>query len=169
MLFAPNWNIGKKKKKRLPSKVLSNSSTSTQSLPYLPSKEGPSQSWWDSQGFSIKLLSIIPLNSQEETKIKINGKPCHILVDTWATLHSGACRCDCRKTGKSQRSQNSYRSQLSWMSVVPAWQRKVKFQVVPFFPNLDSLVVDLNSDCFLAQHVAFTGNTFSVWVFRPWI
>lgn len=50
--------------------------------PYLPSKEAPlcPQGWPDSKGVSGKLLPIIPLNSQEETRIKVNEKPCQLLV-----------------------------------------------------------------------------------------
>ena len=42
------------------------------------------QGEWDSEGFSDKLLTVIPLNSQGETKT--NGKPCKILVGE--NLHS---------------------------------------------------------------------------------
>ena len=67
----------------------------------------PLLSWQDSEGFSDKLLPVIPLNSQVKTKIKINGKLCQILVDSEATFSAlnlqGACRWDPGKTGKNQQ------------------------------------------------------------------
>ena len=57
---------------------------------------------------SDKLLSVIPLNSQVETKIKTNGKPCQILVDTRTyTLHCKlhsleSVEWDSGETGRSQ-------------------------------------------------------------------
>lgn len=48
------------------------------------SQRRPFQGEWDSEGFSDKLLTVIPLNSQGQTKK--NGKPCKILVDQ--NLHS---------------------------------------------------------------------------------
>lgn len=42
------------------------------------------QGEWDSEGFSDKLSTVIPLNSQGQTKI--NGKPCKILAGQ--NLHS---------------------------------------------------------------------------------
>lgn len=53
--------------------------------PYLPPND-LSQSWQDSEISSGKVLPLIPLNSQGETKSKINGKPCQILVDTGASF-----------------------------------------------------------------------------------
>lgn len=47
---------------------------------------GPLHNRKVSGGFSSKLLPVITLNSQEKTKIKINGKPYQILVDTITTL-----------------------------------------------------------------------------------
>ena len=47
---------------------------------------GHSQNCRDSEGLSCKQLPEMPLTSQGETKIKINGKSCQILVDTRATL-----------------------------------------------------------------------------------
>lgn len=44
------------------------------------------QKQWGSLGPSGKLLPIITLNSQGETKIKIKEKSCQILVDTRATF-----------------------------------------------------------------------------------
>jgi len=57
---------------------------------------GSSQSWWDSEGFSGKLLCY-SLKQPRETKIKINEKSCQILVDT------RGYRGDPGKTGRSQR------------------------------------------------------------------
>lgn len=39
-----------------------------------------------SKGFAAKLLPIIPLNIKVETKINIDGKPCHTLVNFGATF-----------------------------------------------------------------------------------
>ena len=46
--------------------------------------------WWESLGFCGKLLPVIPLNTkiQDETKIKVNRKPCQIMVYRRATLYS---------------------------------------------------------------------------------
>ena len=44
--------------------------------------------WWESLGFCGKLLPVIPLSNQDETKIKMNRKLCQILVDMRATLCS---------------------------------------------------------------------------------
>lgn len=49
---------------------------------------GRSQGRWDPKELFNKLLPVIPLNSLGETKIKINGKLCQILIDTGATLFS---------------------------------------------------------------------------------
>lgn len=50
--------------------------------PNLSPKEGThmelSQVWQDSEGLSSQVLPLIPLNSQGETKIKINRKSCQI-------------------------------------------------------------------------------------------
>ena len=67
---------------------------------------GLSQSWQDSKGFSGKLLPLVPLNSQGETKITINGKTFQIFVcistalSTVNLTHWGSCRWDPGKTGK---------------------------------------------------------------------
>lgn len=65
----------------------------------------------------------------------MNGKPCHILVNT------RACKWD---TGRSQwrvRILTRISSPQS-LSVVPSQERKIKFHVVPPFPNPDRLVIN---------------------------
>ena len=74
-----NWDtekkivLKKKKKKDCPQRSYANSST------WVHLHLSPQYS----EGFSGKLLSVIPLNSQGENKIKSNGKPCQILIDTY--------------------------------------------------------------------------------------
>ena len=66
---------------------------------YLLPKEdpymSPSQSWQGSKRPSGKLLTVIPLNSQRETKIKINGwgQP-HGLVVEFGMLHFSSLGSD---------------------------------------------------------------------------
>lgn len=63
---------------------------SAKSAPLLVSKgdlrRSPSHSARDSEVFSDNLRPVIPLNSQQETKTEINGKPCPILVDSRARV-----------------------------------------------------------------------------------
>ena len=126
--------------------------------PYLPSKEGPSQGWPDSQRFSCQLLSVIPFNSPGEAKIKINEKPCRVLTDTG--LHSLLETLLTLEPadgilGKPAEAKEGWEflpaSARSDLCSAPL--RKVKFQVFPSFPKPEPLVVDpfspRNSRCLL--------------------
>lgn len=117
--------------------------------PYLPSMKYPnvglSQVWWDSEGHSRKLLPVIPLNSQGKTKIKVNGKPCQLPVDTWAIFSKLNSLMPELTPGKncqkSAKGETPYQHQFSQTSVVPGHERKVKLHIVPFFPNPDPLLI----------------------------
>ena len=71
------------------------------------------------------------------------GKPRQILVDTAATLYFKDNSLQSLQIGsrrnwqKQPEVKNSSQSQVSPISVVPGQERKVKFQVVPSFPNSD--------------------------------
>lgn len=89
----------------------SNPSTVSRMIPHLTLKDdpylGPSQCWWDSNGFSGKLLPVISLKSQGETKLEINGKPYQIfLIPGTHSLnftYSGAWRWAAGKTDRNLR------------------------------------------------------------------
>ena len=106
--FAIKWHTGKKTVLKDFVKFFhTNANASISTLKRGPPMGLP-QDWRDSEGFSNKLLPVTPFNSQGETKIKINGKPCQILVDTRATLSTlnptclEAYRWDPEKTGRRQ-------------------------------------------------------------------
>lgn len=90
----------------------------------------------DSEEFSSKVLPVIPLNRQGEAKIKINGKPWQILVDTGATLiksHSEACRRDAWKLAEVHEGQE-FLPEAALPDLLPGQERKVKFHTSFPFP-----------------------------------
>ena len=82
----------------------------------------PPTGWWDSKGFSGKLLPVISLKSQRETKFEINGKLCQIFVDTWKALSKfhllWSLKMGCWENWqKPEKSEDQ--CQPPWISVVP--------------------------------------------------
>lgn len=73
-------------------------------------------------------MAVIPLNSQG--KLKMNGKPCQILVDNWSyTLRPlGSCGWGLGKTGRGWlRVRVLTRvSSPGSLSAVPSWEGKIK-------------------------------------------
>lgn len=116
---------------------------------------GPSQGWWDSDGFSGELLPVIPLNSQGKTKIKTNEKPWQILGDiraTLSTLNSLALELDDRILGKLAEASEGWEflPESAPPDLYSAQSRdsKVKFHVVPHW--LSILFSPRDSYCLLA-------------------
>ena len=99
-------------------------------LPYRPLPE--LMGLQDSKGFPGKVLSYaIFLNSQGKLKLK------------WIRNQS------LQRGFLEKLAEASWRvrilTTISWISVMLSWERKVKFHVVPFFPNPDLLVIDASS------------------------
>ncbi|XP_044915224.1 uncharacterized protein LOC109500673 isoform X2 [Felis catus] len=109
-----------------------------------PSEEPPYHLGWshtqgDPEECSSKLLDVISLKLQEETKIKINGKPCQILVDTRAILptfnltRSGDSRWDPGETGRSQQRMRIHtRVSYSGSLYCPVERRRENYVLVSF-------------------------------------
>lgn len=95
---------------------------------------------------TLRDFLVIPLNSQWETKI--NEKPCQIQVDIKGTLfniHSEAYRCNPGKIVRSWQRMRILARITSPEHVSSAQLRKVKFNVIPSFPNPDPLVINPSS------------------------
>ena len=97
--------------------------------------------WWESLGFCGKLLPVTPLNTkiQDETKIKVNRKPCQILVYRRATLYSlstSHSRAYQWHPGKIGRSLYRVRilTRVSSSKLLENLE-KVTFHTVSSFPN----------------------------------
>ena len=120
-----------------------------QTPPYLPLKEapymGPSQDSQDSEEFSGKLLHH-SLKQPREVKIKINLK-----------------KLEPEKIVRSQRNMRILTRASSPISrsVVPSQETKIKFHIVPSFPNSNTSVTDPFSPrdiyCLLACLVTWLG------------
>ena len=111
----------------------SNPSTVSRMIPHLTLKDdpylGPSQCWWDSNGFSGKLLPVISLKSQGETKLEINGKPYQIFFDIWNSLSKlhllWSLKMGCWENWQKPE-EGEDQCQLPWISVAPGWGRKAQ-------------------------------------------
>lgn len=107
---------------------------------------GPSKGWWDSKEFSA--ATTILLNIRDETKIKINRKPCQILEeileDPRAKLSSLSHTPSepigriMGKLAKASKGREFFLMSVLLISIVPGRERKVKFHIVLSFPNPDS-------------------------------
>lgn len=103
-----------------------------------------SQSWWDLEEFSGKLMTVIPLHNKRKLKLIVKKTLAKFCKYQSCALHFTSEPADGILREYAEVSEVwEFFSELTLLNLHLKYvERKIKFHIVPFFPNPGPLVID---------------------------